>query len=245
MKIKSLGENFGDCLGLKGRNISAQGNTLSLERTKQFASRSTVQKRLDFLLTKTNTISNVSMSKGLYLVVIVFSIFIFSSCDYNRRTTGWQYFDDMANSEAYETYTPNSNFTDGKTMQPPVAGTIPRGMIPYAYKKTDEDRALAATTLINTIETTPVNLKRGERMYGIYCINCHGEKGDGLGNLYVDKKYPYPPAILLSEKMLANPEADIYHVITVGHGIMSEHGSMIQPDDRWKIAMYIKKELQK
>ena len=182
---------------------------------------------------------------GVLFSFFLLTFLLMSSCDYNRRTTGWQYFDDMAQSEAYESYTPNSNFEDGKTMQPPVEGTIPRGMVPYAFEKTDEDRALAATVLVNTLEATPSNVKRGERMYGIYCMNCHGEKGDGLGNLYVDKKYPYPPASLLSEKMLTNPESEIYHVITVGHGIMSEHGSMIQPDDRWKIAMYIKEELQK
>ncbi|MDX8341476.1 cytochrome c [Draconibacterium sp. IB214405] len=171
-------------------------------------------------------------------------LFAFSSCDYNRRTTGWQYFDDMVTSPAYESYTPNPNFADGKTMQPPVAGTIPRGKVPYAYQKTDEDRALAATTLINNLEPNKENLQRGEKMYGIYCMQCHGEKGDGQGSLYVRKKYTYPPASLLSEKMLANPEGDIYHVITVGHGIMGEHGSMIKPDDRWKIAMYVKEVLQ-
>ena len=186
-----------------------------------------------------------AIKNGVICSFFLLTFALMSSCDYNRRTTGWQYFDDMAQSEAYESYTPNANFKDGKTMQPPVAGTIPRGMIPYAFEKTDEDRALAATTLVNTLEVNPMNIERGERMYKIYCMNCHGMKGDGLGNLYVDKKYPYPPASLLSEKMLANPEADIYHVITVGHGIMAEHGSMIQPDDRWKIAMYIKKELQK
>ncbi len=168
-----------------------------------------------------------------------------SSCDYNRRTTGWEYDDTMSQSKAFESYTPNSNFADGKTMQPPVEGTIPRGMIPYAYEKTDEDRAIAATTLVNTLEATPENIKRGEKKYEIYCMQCHSENGDGLGSLYLNKKYPYPPASLLSEKMLANPEAEIYHVITVGHGIMGEHGTMIQPNDRWKIAMYIKQELQK
>lgn len=171
-------------------------------------------------------------------------IFAFSSCDYNRKTTGWEYFDDMAHSSAYESYTANPNFKDGKTMQPPVEGTIPRGMIPYSYEKSDEDRAIAATTLINTLESSTENLKEGKRKYDIFCMSCHGEKGDGQGNLYVNKKYPYPPASLLSEKMLANPEAEIYHVIAVGHGIMAEHGSMIQPEDRWKIAMYIKQELQ-
>jgi mono/diheme cytochrome c family protein len=129
-------------------------------------------------------------------------------------------------------------------MQPPVEGTISREMLPYAFEKTDEDRLLAAQTLVNEMESSPENLERGKKMYGIYCMQCHGEKGDGQGSLFVSKKYPYPPASLLSEKMLANPEADIYHVITVGFGVMGEHGSMIPPADRWKIAMYIKNELQ-
>lgn len=176
---------------------------------------------------------------------ILLTIALLSSCDYNRRTTGWEYMGDMTNSPAYESYTPNPNFADGKTMQPPVPGTIPRGITPYAYEKTDEDRALAAVTLTNKLELTKENVKRGERMYGIYCMQCHGEKGDGQGSLYVNKKYTYPPASLLSEKMLSATDGDIYHVITVGHGIMAEHGSMILPEDRWKITMYIKEELQK
>lgn len=188
--------------------------------------------------------NTIGMKNSKYIVFAGLLLFLLNSCDFNRKTTGWEYFDDMSHSSAYESYTPNPNFSDGKTMQPPVEGTIPRGKMPYAYTKTDEDRALAAATLINPIEDSPENVERGKRMFGIYCISCHGEKGDGQGPLYVNKKYNYPPASLISEKMLANPEADIYHVITVGHGIMAEHGSMIQSDDRWKIAMYIKQELQ-
>ncbi|MEZ5105320.1 MAG: cytochrome c [Draconibacterium sp.] len=187
----------------------------------------------------------LSISKSGLLLGVFAVMILVSSCDYNRRTTGWDYAGDMVVSPAYESYTTNPNFADGKTMQPPVEGTIPRGMLPYPYQKNDEDRALAAKTLVNPVELSADALDRGKREFGIYCQQCHGEKGDGQGSLYVRKKYPYPPASLLSDKMRANPEADIFHVITVGHGIMAEHGSMIQPDDRWKIAMYIKDVLQK
>lgn len=170
---------------------------------------------------------------------------LLSSCDYNRRTTGWDYAGDLIESRAYETYTENPVFKNGRTMQPPVEGTIPRGFMPYQYQKTDEDRALAAITLVNNVENSPENIERGKVAFGIYCMQCHGEKGDGQGSLYVNKKFNYPPGNLLNDKMRANPEADIYHVITVGWGIMGEHGSMIEPADRWKIAMYIKQELQK
>jgi mono/diheme cytochrome c family protein len=192
-----------------------------------------------------NMNSKINRNKVLILTFLLGAFALVSSCDYDRRTTGYEYFDDMAHSKAYESYTANPNFADGKTMQPPVAGTIPRGIVPYIYEKTDEDRALAAATLVNKLEANNENLQRGKKMYGVYCLQCHGEKGDGLGALYVNKKYPYPPASLLSEKMLPAAEGDIYHVITVGHGIMAEHGSMIRPEDRWKIAMYIKEELQK
>jgi mono/diheme cytochrome c family protein len=192
-----------------------------------------------------NMNSKINRNKVLILTFLLGAFALVSSCDYDRRTTGYEYFDDMAHSKAYESYTANPNFADGKTMQPPVAGTIPRGIVPYIYEKTDEDRALAAATLVNKLEANNENLQRGKKMYGVYCLQCHGEKGDGQGALYVNKKYPYPPASLLSEKMLPAAEGDIYHVITVGHGIMAEHGSMIRPEDRWKIAMYIKEELQK
>lgn len=177
--------------------------------------------------------------------LLVIAVFFLSSCDYSRRTTGWDYAGDFINSDAYETYTENPVFKNGRTMQPPVEGTIPRGFMPYPYQKTDEDRTLAAQTLVNELESTSANLEQGKVAYGIYCMQCHGEKGDGQGPLYVNKKYTYPPGNLLNEKMMANSEADIYHVITVGWGIMGEHGSMITPEDRWKIAMYIKDELQK
>ena len=184
-------------------------------------------------------------SKSGLLTGLLTVMILLSSCDYNRRTTGWDYAGDMVVSPAFETYTANPNFADGKTMQPPVEGTIPRGIIPYPYTKTDEDRAIAAKNLANPVEASMDNLERGKREYKIFCQQCHGEKGDGQGSLYVSKKYPYPPASLLSDKMKANPDADIYHVITVGYGIMAEHGSMIQPEDRWKIAMYVKDVLQK
>lgn len=183
--------------------------------------------------------------KAIKLSLILFVGALITSCDYDRRTTGWDYAGDFINSNAYETYSPNPNFANGRTMQPPVPGTIPRGTMPYQYKKTDEDRALAAQNLVNPLENSAENLARGKVAYGIYCLQCHGETGDGKGRLFVSKKYAYPPASLLSEKMMANPEADIYHVITVGWGIMGEHGSMIKQEDRWKIAMYIKTELQK
>lgn len=173
------------------------------------------------------------------------AVILLSSCEYNRKTTGWEYGRDMIHSKAYETYSPNPNYANGRTMQGPVEGTISRELIPYQFQKNDSSRAIAAKTLVCDVEESAENIAKGKEYYHVYCLHCHGEKGDGKGPLFVNKKYPYQPANLLSDKMRANPAADIYHVITVGFGVMAPHGSMIRPADRWRIAMYVKKELQK
>jgi mono/diheme cytochrome c family protein len=178
-------------------------------------------------------------------IAAVAMVLIFGSCDRDRNTTGWEYFDDMAHSPAYETYTPNPNFADGKTMRNPVEGTIPLGYQPYYYQKTDEDRAKAGLELVNPLKPTPENIERGKQVYGVYCINCHGDKGDGKGFLFTSGKYPFPPKTLLSDKVKNAPIGEIYHVETVGFGVMPAHGAQIRHEDRWKIAMYVKEVLQK
>ena len=172
-------------------------------------------------------------------------ILFFGSCDRDRNSTGWEYFDDMAHSSAYETYSPNPNFADGKTLRNPVEGTIPFGTQPYLYQKNDEDRLKAGKELVNPFESNTANLERGKQVYNIYCLSCHGDKGDGQGFLYTSKKYPFPPGNLLTEKVRISPEGEIYHVITVGFGVMPQHGSQVRPEDRWKVSMYIKEVLQK
>lgn len=182
------------------------------------------------------------LNKSLVAAALVV---FFGSCDRDRNTTGWEYFDDMAHSAAYESYTPNPNFADGKTMRNPVEGTIPVGYTPYIYEKTDADRLKAGKELVNPLEPTVQNLERGKQVFSVYCMNCHGEKGDGKGFLFTSGKYPFPPKSLLSEKMMASPEGEIFHVVTVGFGVMPAHGGQVRPEDRWKVAMYVKEVLQK
>lgn len=184
--------------------------------------------------------------KNIYKSISAVALMLFFvSCDRDRNTTGWQYFDDMAQSPAYETYSPNPNFADGKTMRNPVEGTIPVGYQPYLYEKNDTDRVEAGLALINPYESNAKNLERGKQVYNVYCTSCHGDQGDGKGFLFTSKKYPYPPANLLTDKIRNNPEGEIYHVITVGFGVMPQHGSQVRPEDRWKVAMYIKEVLHK
>lgn len=171
---------------------------------------------------------------------IVLLMFLSSGCTRKRNTTGWDYFPDMYYSNAYETWAPAPVFPDGKTMREPVPGTYPREMVPFGYEKTNEDMIRAGKELTNPHLPTVENLERGKVLFDRFCLDCHGEKGDGKGYLFTSNKYPYPPASLVNQKMMNKPDGEIFHSITLGYGVMGAHGPLIRPDDRWKIILYIR-----
>jgi mono/diheme cytochrome c family protein len=182
-----------------------------------------------------------------YRNILVCSLILLAlvSCDRTRSSTGWDYMPDMYYSHAYESYTPNPNFSDNMTMRVPLEGTIPRDMVPFPYEKSDEDRIAAGVALLNPLEAHEENLAAGKAAYEIFCKSCHGTEGDGQGYLYTSQRYPYPPASLVNDKVKALKDGEIYHSITVGYGIMGAHGGMITPDERWKIILHIRETLQK
>ncbi len=183
--------------------------------------------------------------KKIFIIFAATGCLVVVSCDRTRSSTGWDYMPDMYYSNAYESYTPNPNFKDNLTMRTPVKGSVPRDMVPFDYEKSDEERIAAGKELVNPLEASEENLVRGEEAYGIFCISCHGPKGDGKGFLFTSGRYPYPPANLLDDQVKELKDGSIYHTITLGYGIMGAHGGMILPGDRWKIILHIRKNLQK
>jgi len=157
---------------------------------------------------------------------------------------GWDYFPDMFYSTAYETFSKNPNFSDGMTMRVPPVGTIPQGYTPFEYTVDPESRIKAGKELQNPFTPGEENLLRGKTVFNTFCIGCHGIKGDGDGYLFTSGLYPRKPGVLSRDKGLTLKDGEIYHTITLGFGTMGSHASQIQPDDRWKIVLYIR-ELQK
>lgn len=188
------------------------------------------------------------MRKTIYLSIAALTLVILAStttaCDQDRNKPGYSFYPDMENSQAYDTYSSNPVFKDGKTNQAPAPNTVPRNHIPYRFQKTDSSLLVAGKELRNPHAGDETVLEEGKRLYGIYCAICHGDTGDGKGSLYTSGKYSYPPASLLSEKAKARPDGEVFHIISVGYGIMGAHQSQLLPDERWQIIEYIKTGLQ-
>lgn len=122
-------------------------------------------------------------------------------------------------------------------MRSPVRGTIPREKLLYPIPETQDE---AARALKNPLKKTFANLKRGQELYNIYCIVCHGSMGEGNGT--VVPKFPQPPT-LQSDKIKGyyakGEEGRVFHIISRGQNLMPSYATQIDPMDRWKVAMYI------
>lgn len=179
----------------------------------------------------------------VYIPLLVAALALFS-CDRSREDKGYEYFPDMAHGYDYKTWSDNPAMEDGRTMRKPVEGTVPRHIIPYPYTADFEGRELAGQNLRNPLTIDPDMLAEGKRLYDIFCAQCHGREGDGQGWLHTSGKYIIPPTSLVSDEIMAQPQGELYHVITAGWGVMGEHGSLITPEQRWKIVAFIENIIQ-
>ena len=171
----------------------------------------------------------------------------FTSCESkDPNSPGVEFMPDMYRSPSLETNMGYVRIKNGKqsydTLQAnrmPVAGTIPRGFMPYPYANDTAGYAAAGRYLHNPLQKTPANLAEGEVLYGKYCVHCHGASGQADGP--VAAKLSGPPPSYTSAALLALPEGKMFHSITYGKGIMGSHASQVNKEERWKIIMYIQK----
>lgn len=81
-------------------------------------------------------------------------------------------------------------------------------------------------------------LDRGESRYNISCLPCHGQLGDGNG-MIVQRGFKRPPSYH-EERLRKAPSSYFYDVMTNGFGAMSSYSDQLTPEDRWKVAAYIR-----
>ena len=137
------------------------------------------------------------------------------------------------NSNKYNPYRMN--------MREPAPNTVSRnkyGWLPYRNVRVSKDSVPIVTAgMRNPLDSTVAVLADGKVLYETYCKHCHGVKGEADGK--VSDKYP-GVANLKGDAYVNITEGHIFQVITHGAGLMGSHGSQVSPEDRWKIAKYVK-----
>lgn len=147
---------------------------------------------------------------------------------------------DMMVTPALKAQEGDDTFADGIGGRVPPAGTQPVGFTPYAFA-TNIDGARANKNPMSG-DMTPELLITGQKYFETNCAVCHGHKLGGDGS--VAAKYPLKIPPLNSDKIKGWTDGEIYHVITVGQGVMGPYASHIPQNVRWQVVNYIR-HLQK
>ncbi len=150
---------------------------------------------------------------------------------------------DMKYSPAYGAYARNPNFPNGRTLQPPVPGTIARGPLPLHYEATPADALRAGAELENPLLKLAEPLgqaavQRGSETFTILCTACHGRSANGDGLV---PKYGFPPPpSLLTGKSVQMKDGQLVHILTYGQNSMPSFAAQLTLERRWEVIQYIR-----
>ena len=112
---------------------------------------------------------------------------------------------------------------------------------PPAAAPADKPAADAAKS--NPVKATPESLAKAKKTYNIDCAMCHGETGDGKGDMAEDIKnvtdFTKPDA--LKDKS----DAELFTIIRKGKGDMPPEGDRAKNDDVWGLVNYVRELAKK
>jgi mono/diheme cytochrome c family protein len=90
----------------------------------------------------------------------------------------------------------------------------------------------------NPVKPTPELLAKAKKTYAIDCAMCHGENGDGKGDMAADIKnvtdFTKPDALK------DRTDGELFYIIRKGKGDMPPEGDRAKDDDVWSLVNYIR-----
>jgi mono/diheme cytochrome c family protein len=94
-------------------------------------------------------------------------------------------------------------------------------------------------SMANPVKPTPESQERAKKQYGWDCAMCHGENGNGKGDVAAEQKLTIrdyrDPATLKNMS-----DGEIFYIIKNGKGQMPGDGDRTKTDEVWNLVIYIR-----
>jgi len=144
---------------------------------------------------------------------------------------------DMQVQPRYNPYDASNFYGDSRSARPPVPGTIARGQL-HLDELLYTGKVDGKEADVFPFPITRADLERGRERFNIYCSPCHDVTGSGRG-MIVLRGFPPPPSLHL-DRLRHAPVGHFFDVMTNGLGVMYSYSYRVNPEDRWRIAAYIR-----
>jgi mono/diheme cytochrome c family protein len=174
------------------------------------------------------------------------TVVLLSGCSSDPLSPGIEFMPDMYRSIAVKPYEASGLFKDSISSLIPVSGTITQGNIPnaelsinampYAYPDSPEGYEAAGLNLKNPLAFSQAHLDKGKDLYTKFCVHCHGDAGAGDGSLVKNGKFPSPGSYA---SKVGLTEGKMFHSMTYGKGLMGQHASQLNKQERWQLVFYV------
>jgi mono/diheme cytochrome c family protein len=91
----------------------------------------------------------------------------------------------------------------------------------------------------NPVKPTPDNLAKAKKLFGYDCAMCHGENGDGKGDLAADFKTK-PRDYTNPASLKEFSDQQLFTIIKDGKDEMPPEGKRAKPEDIWGLVAYLR-----
>jgi mono/diheme cytochrome c family protein len=193
---------------------------------------------------------NIMKGKSLFtkLGICLSAGLLLASCTKDPNSPGYEYFPDMYRSASQEAYI-DYNHPDVQSARLPVAGTIPFSSdpskawvnFPYPFPQNDLSRDLAIN-LVNPVLYSDDMVAEAGEIYLKFCSHCHGENGDGKGQIALNGKIAGIPGFAEPARKSLT-DGQLFHSISYGKGAMGPHAPLLSKEERWKLVHWIRKNV--
>jgi len=105
--------------------------------------------------------------------------------------------------------------------------------------KGDDKVPAEAAAKANPVKPTAESLAKGKKMYAIDCAMCHGNNGDGKGDIGGD--YKSMPDFTKADAMKNRTDGELFYVTRNGKGTdMPPEDNRAKDDDVWNMVNYVR-----
>lgn len=114
----------------------------------------------------------------------------------------------------------------------------PKPSAPAEYKIPAE-----AAQRPNPVKPSPEGMAKAKKLYGLDCAMCHGENGDGKGDMAADLKHVTD--FTNPDALKSRTDGELFYIIRKGKGDMPLEGDRAKDDDVWNLIHYIREMAKK
>lgn len=105
---------------------------------------------------------------------------------------------------------------------------------PHSFNLTPEDAARK-----NPLRFSEITVERGKKLFQTQCAMCHGEKGDGKGELVEELKIQ-PPDFTQAETLEKRTDGELFAIIETGSGVMPGQSQRMRDLHKWEMINYLR-----